>query len=107
MRARRAELLLKQPETDAQSVCRRFQHRGLKTGAEIANVMRLYWVEPGGLVAHRGLQSRQREMGVAAPEHRARKRKTCWIAARRCALDLRASRIRQTQHLRHLVEGFA
>src|SRR3954464_117748 len=106
-RARRAELLRKQPETDAQSVSRRFEHRRLKAGAEIANVLRLYWIKPAGLVAHRGLQSRQREMGVAAPEHRARKCKTLWIAARRCALDLRASWIGQTQHLRHLVESLA
>ena len=64
-------------------------------------------VEPGGFVAHRGLQSRQREIGVGAPEHRPRKGKAFGVAAARRALDLRSARIGQPEHLCDLVEGFA
>src|SRR5947209_2234482 len=80
-RARRTEPFRKQPQPDAQPVGRRFQHRRLKARAEIADVLRLERIEPAGLVAHRRLQSGQREMGFAAPEHRPWKRKPFWIAA--------------------------
>ena len=75
-RARRAELFVKQPQADAQPVGGRFQHRGLKAGAEIADVLRLQRRQPAGLVAHRGLQSRQREIGVRRARASAAERRT-------------------------------
>ena len=62
---------------------------------------------PAGLVAHRGLQSRQREIGVGAAEHRPREGEPFGVAAAGGALDLRSAGIGQAEHLCHLVEGFA
>ena len=63
--------------------------------------------QPAGFVAHRGLQSRQRKIGVGAPEHRPRQCKSFGVAAFGGTLDFRSARIGQAEHFCDLVEGFA
>ena len=105
---RRAELLVKQPQADARAGRRSIpaprpesRRRDRRCPAARSGSSR------AGLVAHRGLQARQREIGVGAPEHRPRKREASGIAAGGGALDLRAARIGQPEHFCHLVEGLA
>src|SRR5689334_24418722 len=47
------------------------------------------------------------EIGVAAAQHRTRKRKSRGVTALRGLFDLRPAGIGQAEHLRHLVEGLA
>ena len=77
----RAELFVKQSQADAQPVRRRFQHRGLKPAQRSLTSCGSSGIMPAGLVAHRGLQSRQREIRIRAPEHRPRKREPSGVAA--------------------------
>ena len=105
--ARRTKPFLEQSQADAQSIRRGFQHRGLKARAEIADILGIERHQARGLVAHRRLQTREREVRIVAPEHWPRQGEARGIAAARGAFDLRPAGIGQAEHLRHLVEGFA
>ena len=59
------------------------------------------------LVAHRGLEAREREVAGLGALQRTRQVEPVGVAVASQALDGRAARIAQAQHLRDLVEGLA
>ena len=106
-RVRLAVMLAEHLHAGAQPVADDFDHALLERGAEIAHVLFAQRRDPFRLEPQRGLEPRERKVGVRRAQHGPRQREARGIARQRLALDLRAAGIAEPQELRRLVEGLA